>query len=72
VVGQAGRAWENHTSPFAYLRAAGSVGGGKLINNYLSRRMQMNEENERNALKAVLHQVLMRPASSEVAITMIL
>jgi len=43
-----------------------------LINNYLSRRMQMSEENERNALKALLHQVLMRPASSEVAITMIL
>lgn len=53
-------------SPFSILRATGSVGTSALLNKFLKGRMQLLEGGEhQRALKNYLHQILLRPKSSE-------
>ncbi len=44
-------AWENKWSPFGFVRKSGSIGGRKLINMYLNRRIgESLTEEERELL----------------------
>ena len=54
------------------IRAAGSLLADNWIGKYVNNRMIVNTQEERDAVKNLIHQMVMRSCSSEVAITMIL
>lgn len=71
-VKQIGKSWENHTSPFSIMRAGGSITANKLLERYVNNRITLDSKEEKDQMRDLLHQAVMRPCSSEVAITMVL
>ena len=65
--------WDNNFTPFGPLRFAGSLGTKAFLNFYLGRRMKsITDEEELADMKSYLHQIFLRPASGELALTTIL
>lgn len=72
MIKQVGSQWEKHTSPFSIMRMGGSLTAGKMLEKYVNNRITLASEEEKESMKDLLHQTVMRPCSSEVAITMVL
>jgi len=65
--------WTGHSDVLKLLRGMGGFVSKKLINGGVSSRMKnMDQEAEKNAFRDLLHQTLLRDASSQKSITYIL
>ena len=54
------------------MRAGGSLAAGNMLGKYINNRMTIASQEEKDCVKNLLHQSIMKPCSSEVAITMVL
>ena len=54
------------------MRVGGSITADKLLDRYVNNRICLETQEEKDAVRALLHQAVMRPCSSEIAITMVL
>jgi len=65
--------WDKKVTPFGPMRAMGSWGTKAFLNFYLKNRMDaITDKAERKEMKRYLHQIFLRPASGEHAISSIL
>lgn len=64
--------WENNWPMFGVLRKASTSRSKKILGNYVRNRMELEDEEEQEAMIELFHQVMTRDCSSEVAISMIL
>lgn len=65
--------WEKGYTPFAPLRATGSLGAKAFLKFYASRRLKtITDEEELSEMKTYMHQIFMRPASGEYALNTLL